>query len=108
MKRFFQFLTDYWQIPLLVVGGVLAFLFLRDRRTSGKALGKVTRELAAVAAKRETREIELQMGAEQARQHVRDKYTALRGKLDAEAELKAKELEDDPVALTAFLERASR
>ncbi len=101
-----RFVVDYWYIPLLALGAVLGWVFVK-RFTSGPSLPPIKQildEVSAIGAQREAREIELQMGAEQAKQHVRDKYNEKLKRLDAEAKLKVKELEDDPAALAKYLD----
>lgn len=98
-----RWLADYWYIPVLVVGAIILAVVFRQKA----AVQKITKELKAIDAKREARAIQLQLGAEQAKQHVTEKYAAKREALDAKAEAKAKELEDDPVALAKFLARVT-
>jgi Sec-independent protein translocase protein TatA len=100
-------LADYWWIPLLVVGAILVVVFF-PKKKGMSALQKIANELGAIDAKREAREVKLQLGAEQAKQHVTEKYAERRKQLDDQAEAKAKELEDDPVALAQYLERLTR
>lgn len=100
-----RFVADFWYIPVLAIGAVLAFVLFPQRK---KVMAVLNKELASIDAKRETRAIQLQLGAEQAKQHVTDKYKAKRETLDAEAEAKAQELEHDPVKLSMFLERITR
>lgn len=105
--KILRWIADYWYVPLLLVGVVLGLLFFWKR---GKVppLEGLTKELKAIEAKREARDIQLQLGAEQAKQHVAEKYAEKRKTLDDEAEAKAKELEHDPVALALYLERLTR
>jgi len=69
---------------------------------------QVTNELAAIGAKREARDLKIQLGHEQAKQHVLDKYQDKRKNLDAKEEARMKELEDDPEKLALALERLTR
>ena len=102
-----RWLADYWYVPLLAAGAVVGWVLLGRFRskTDPPPLQDVLAEVAAIKAKRETREVELRLGAERARQHVREKYRAKLGRLDAEAALKVKELENDSAALAAYLDR---
>jgi hypothetical protein len=105
-----RWLGDYWYIPLILIGGVLATIVFFGRKkfdgaTFTKRLGI---ELGAIEAKREARDVRLQLGAEQAKQHVLDKYAEKRKSLDEKTEARVKELEDDPEALAKALERLTR
>ena len=102
-----RWLADYWYIPVLVVGALVGAVVLSRKGRHWSALRKIATELNAIGAKREVREVQLQLGAEQAKQHVKEKYAAKREALDAKAEAKAKELEHDPLALAKYLVRAT-
>lgn len=102
--RILKFLEDYWYIPLLVLGVVVgAIAFRRFDLSIFKA--RLSSELEAIETKREVREIQLQLGTEQAKQHTREKYAAKWKTLDANARAQALELEHDPVKLSLFLGR---
>ena len=103
--KFVRWIGDYWVIPLVVVAAIVGMVVLSKKKRHWSAVQKITQELKGIEAKRETREIQLQLGAEQAKQHVAEKYAARRETLDAKHEARAKELEDDPVALSRYLAR---
>lgn len=109
MLRAWYFIRDYWYIPVLAVG-VFGTWIVWNKWTSKSTLPpvqKILDEVSAIGAKRETREVQLTHGAEAAKKHVNEKYAETRRRLDAEASAKVQELEDDPVALAAYLDRVS-
>jgi delta 1-pyrroline-5-carboxylate dehydrogenase len=104
-----RWIADYWYIPLFIVGAIVGVILLTRKGKSGAGLiQKVQTELSAIAAQREARDLKLQLGAEQAKQHVLDKYAEKRKQLDEKAEARVKELEDDPEQLAKVLERLTR
>lgn len=109
MKRALRWVVDYWYIPLFAVVVIAAWvLWARwNARPSLPPVQKILGEVKAIGAAREAREIQIKGGAEEAKRHVREKYAERRLRLDAEAEAKAKELENDPVALARYLDRVS-
>jgi len=108
--RVLRWLGDFWYIPLIIIGGLTAvvFLFWTGRFDLKKFMKRLGIELGAIEAKREARDVRLQLGAEHAKQHVLDKYAEKRKSLDAKTEARVKELEDDPEALAKALERLTR
>lgn len=106
MLKFLRYIGDYWYIPVLFIGAVVVAYFFRKKGFSSATF--VANELSVIDAKREVRDIKLQLGAEQAKQHVREKYREKLQRLDAKTLEKVKELEDDPVQLAITLERLSR
>lgn len=108
--RALRWVADYWYIPVIVLLGVVAVvaLFWTGKFDLKKFLDRLGIELASIEAKREARDIKLQLGAEQAKQHVLDKYAEKRKALDEKAEARVKELEDDPEQLAKTLERLTR
>lgn len=110
--RVLRFIADYWYVPLIALAAIIGAVFLNRTRPgwkkSGKSFQTLETELAAIKAKREVRELKLQLGAEQAKQHVLDKYAAQRESLDREAEDRITKLENDPEQLAKVLERLTR
>lgn len=106
MKRALHFLADYWYIPALIAGVVLVWILTAGKRAP--PIGTITRELDAINAKRDARNMQAELGAAAATAKVKAKYAEKWKTLDAEAKAKVEELEDDPVALAVFLERVSR
>jgi len=102
--RVLRWLADYWYIPVLAIVAVLGVLWFRTK----DPMKWIERELRAIDSARETRAIQIELGAEQATQHVKDKYKAKRETLDAKDEAKVAKLENDPVALAKFLEKVTR
>lgn len=110
MLAVLRFLKDYWYVPFLAIGAIIGAIFLirakpATREVWAKVLGN---ELRAIKAKREVRDLRIQLGAEQAKQHVRDKYAEQRKQLSTEAEARVKSLEDNPEELAKVLERLTR
>lgn len=103
MNAVITWLKDYWYVPLLAIGAILTLFFLPHRGT--RNFQKTMTELGAIRSRRETRAVALKDGNEAAKKHVREKYAAKMETLDAQAETKVKELEDDPVALGEYLDR---
>lgn len=107
--KYLLWLKTYWYIPLLLIVAVFGYVWLRGRRVPAYTpMDRIKKELEAIQAAKEAREMRIQLGTEQALQHVKDKYQAKREALDAKQEAKAKTLEQDPVALAKYLERLTR
>lgn len=105
-----RWLADYWYIPLLMVGALLALVFVLPTggRRAGNLVKRVQKELDAIEAGRRAREVTAQEGTEAATKRIEERYQAQLAALEAEKRAKAKELEHDPVALAKFLERLTR
>jgi len=103
-----RFIVDYWYVPFFIVGAVFLMIVLSRKGRRWSAIQKIQKELSAIEAKREARDLKLQLGEEQARQHVLDKYAEQRKNLDAKSEARMKELEKDPERLAKVLERLTR
>ncbi len=101
-----QAVKDYWYVPALAFGVLLGWIFWSKWTNTPTVppVEKILKEVAAIGAARETREIAQREGNEEAKKHVADKYAEKRKRLDAEGKLKEKELEDDPVALAKYLD----
>ena len=102
-------LLAHWYIPLAIVAAIVGALLWRKR--PGVPLPvivaeKVRQELRIIDATTEVKKIKAELGAEQARQHVEDKYREAKSKLDFRQAEQAEMLADDPVALAKFLIRA--
>ena len=106
--RFLRFIVDYWYVPFFIVGAIFLMVMLSRKGRPWSAIQKIEKELSAIEAKREARDLRMQLGAEQARQHVLDKYAEQRKNLDAKSEARVKELEDNPEQLAKALERLTR
>jgi hypothetical protein len=102
--KLLRWLGDYWYIPLIAIGAIFGIIWLRGRAPKG-VVDKVQAELGAIAAKREARDLQIQLGHEQAKKHVLEKYAEKRKALDAKQDERIKELEDDPAKLALALER---
>lgn len=105
-----RWIIDYWYVPFLAIGAIVGAIFLiRAKKETREVWAKVLgNELKAIKAKREVRDLRIQLGAEQAKQHVRDKYAERRKQLSREAEARVKSLEDNPEELAKVLERLTR
>ena len=105
--KFIQFIKDYWYLPLFAAGVVAAWA-LWTYWSGGPVLpplDKIYKEVSAIKAQRLTRETVIIQGTVEAKHQLRGKYAETIRRLDAEQNLKVKELEDDPVALAKFLDR---
>jgi len=98
-------LGRHWYIPVVVVLGVAVWILSRGR-TSPTAPVEV--ELEAIEAGAEVRRVNAKLGAEQARQHVQDKYREQLAALDEKQRARAEELSNDPAKLAKFLVRAGK
>ena len=107
-RKALHFLVDYWFIPVLFVLAIVAYLTFKRWRPGEDPFTRIKEELGIIEAGTAARNMAVQVGTEQAIQHVKDKYQAKLTALDAEQQIQVKELEDDPVALARYLERLSR
>jgi hypothetical protein len=111
MRKLLTWFCDYWWIPALILVGVgISFL---GRRAAVAVFGqsfpeKFDLELDAIAARRETREIEHRENHDQALRHVKAKYARQLAKLDGEEKRRARELEADPKKLAELMVRLGR
>lgn len=107
-----RWIADYWWIPLLALGAVLSAIFLMHAKPNWRKTGlpfqPLQEELAAIRAKREARDLQIQLGADEARRLILAKYEEKRKDLDERAQARVKNLEDDPEKLAEVLERLTR
>lgn len=109
ISKVLHFVGDYWYIPAILIATVVGWLLFRWHKPDAQgALQEVQDELDIIRAGAEVRELQIKVGTEQTLQHVKDKYQAKTIALDATQQLKAKELENDPIALAKYLERITR
>ncbi len=106
MKRALHFLVDHWYIPLFVGGVLLLWILTAGRKMP--PVSTVKRELEAIRAGAEAREMQLIMGKEAAVKRLQKERADAIAALNAKQAQRAKELENDPVALSKFLIRAGR
>lgn len=106
--RIVRFILDFWYVPFFVVGSIFFMLVLSRKSRPWSATERIGTELAAIRAQREARDLKIQLGAEQAKQHVLDKYAEKRKSLDAATAARVQELEDNPEKLAKTLERLTR
>lgn len=103
MRKLWQFLKDYYYIPLFVLAVILGAVLFRKR---GTPMAQTRAELEAIEAGRRAREMEARLGTERAKAKLLDEYHEQVEALDAKQAAKAKELEANPQALAKFLVRA--
>jgi hypothetical protein len=108
MRKAISWTLDHWYIPVLILAAVVGFFAFRRWRPGEDPFKRVKEELGIIQAGTDARNMAIQLGAEQAKAHVKDKYQAKLAALDAQQQTQVKELEDDPVALARYLERLSR
>lgn len=106
MKRALHWIVDHWYIPLFV-GGVLLLWILTGGKKAPPA-STIKRELDAIRAGAEAREMQLIMGKEAAAKRLQKEHADAVTALNAKQAQRAKELENDPVALSRFLIRVGR
>ena len=109
VRKAMYWLLDHWYIPALFIGAIVAFfIFKKKYGLIDDPLMRIAEELNIIDAGSEAREMQIQLGTEQAIQHVKDKYQAKAVALDAQQQATVKDLENDPVALARYLERLTR
>lgn len=108
VRKAAHWLLDHWWVPVLFLGALVGLLAFRKWRPGKDPFQGVKDELVTIQAGAAARNMAIQLGTEQAKAHVKDKYQAKLAALEAEQRAKAAELEDDPVALARYLERLSR
>lgn len=105
-----RWLLNYWYVPLLFVIAVIGAIVLRRKPgvpVTTAIAERVSGEMRVIDAGAEVRRIQAEMGAEQARQYVLNKYEIVKLKLSAEQKEQATKLESDPIALAKFLVRVT-
>ena len=103
---FWKLLKRYWYLPVIAIGAVGAFLFFGQR--GRKAIyARLQSELDAITSGAEADRVEAELGADEARKHVEDKYAAELAAFDAEKRAEAEKLRHDPEALARFIVRGS-
>ena len=107
-RKVLHLLIDYWYIPALLLGSLVAFWVFRKYRPDKDPLRVVKDELEVIQAGAEARNMAIQLGTKQATEHVKDKYQAKLAALEAQQQVVVKGMEDDPIALARYLERLSR
>lgn len=108
LKRVGHWLLDYWYIPAIVVGAILFWVISRNPWRNRNPIKRVLQELQVIKSGARARELEAELGAEQAKTQIMDEYRAKKGALDAEDERKVQELQENPQELARYLERISR
>lgn len=109
MRKILSWVARYWYVPLAVLAAIAAAIWTAGRRRQSpvQAISRqVKAELRVVGAEAEVKRIQAELGAEQARQHVKDRYQAELFALDAKQAAEAAALEADPAALARFLVRS--
>lgn len=108
-RRAMWWVVDHWYLPVAIILAILGwFVFRWSKPDSKGAAEAIQQEMDIIRSGSEAREMQIQLGTDQALAHVRDKYQAKTVALDATQQAKVKELEDDPVALAKYLERITR
>lgn len=104
-----RWLLDYWYVPLLAVGAILAFLWFRPRgKEAAGVVQKIQKELLAIRAGRDARAALIEQDQETVTKALQKKYEAQLEALDAQKKAEVAQLEQDPVALAKYLERLTR
>ena len=111
LKKAWVWCQCYWFVPLAIAGvALLAILAIVTRRKDGPQVGTIIesagKELEVIEAGAEVRRTKAELGHEQAKQLVEQKYAVQKAQLDADQAKEAKALEDDPIALAKYLVRA--
>jgi len=104
MKKVWNFLRDYWYIPLAILAFILLWILFRGKRPTPIKQTKV--ELEAIRAGALAREMTERLGAEATKKHIEVVYQKNIAQLNEAQAKQAKGLADDPVALSKFLVRA--
>jgi hypothetical protein len=103
-----RWLKKYWYVPLFVLAVFLGFMLSRKSRARGTPLVQTLRELDAIKAGAEVEKVKAQLGAEQAKAHVEDKYREEIDALDEKQKERLEKMEEDPMAMARFLVRAGK
>lgn len=108
MKKALFWIKDHWYLPLFAAGLFLGWWLTRKGSTKGPPLAEIQKELKAIDAGREAREMKARLGATQAAEEVRRQHAEAIQRLDTDQAKKAEQLREDPVALSKFLVKAGR
>lgn len=100
-----RWLCDRWYIPLLVIGALAAWIFVRRARDQGQFFSTIKTELEAIDAQARVRELVTQAGSEHARAYVENRYKETLQRLDETQAIEAEVLTHDPAKLAAYLVR---
>lgn len=103
IKIIWKHLKTYWYLPLAFL---LFFLFWIFFHKTQNPIKQVKIELEAIKAKEEVKILELEKGRDQAVAKALQQYEVVKEELTSKQKKEAKELENDPVKLSAFLIRA--
>lgn len=103
MKKFGQFIKRHWYVPFFILAMILGWVLFRKKSNPVK---RTRIELQAIEAGRQAQELQERLGNEAAKKHLDLQYREERAALDEKQAAKAKELANDPVALSKFLVRA--
>jgi len=104
---FWKAVRRYWYIPLLFVGGIVAWVLIGWRKPGARPWASTERELNAIAAGAEADRVRVELGTEEALRHVNEKWAARRAQLKADQVARAEKLENDPEALARFIVRGT-
>jgi hypothetical protein len=105
MIQFWKAIKRYWYIPILAIGGFLAWIFFCRWRPGTKItpLATTFAELEAIRAGVEADKVRIELGQEEAIKHVKEKYAERFQKLTKEQKERAQKLEADPEALARYI-----
>jgi hypothetical protein len=103
--RTLLYLFDHWYIPVAVGIAILLWIITRGRALPPTSVFKT--ELEAIKAAAKARDYEAMLGTQDAIEAVKKDHLQEILKLNEAQAQKAKELNNDPVALSRFLVRAA-
>lgn len=104
MKKALNLFRDYWYIPFFILFMILGWIVFRRRDVT--PLEHTKRELKAIQASREIKELIIHDGISKARLKIIAKYMSEKEQFSKDQQIKAERLKHDPVALSKFLVRA--
>ena len=108
MPKPIHWLLDYWYVPLIFIAAVAAYFTFRKWRGGKNPLVLLAEELKIIQSGADARNLQIQVGTEQAVKQIKEKYQAKFQALGATQKAQVLELENDPIALARLLERVSR
>lgn len=106
LQAFWTWLKANWKIPLILLGLIIGWLLFRRYRERGTPLKQTKVEIQAIEAAGLAQAKEAELGAAQAKAWVEANYQAQLNALNDAQKEQARELQDNPSKLAAFLVRA--
>lgn len=109
VMAFWKALRRFWYIPILAVGGIIAWILFCRWRPGSKLtpLSTTVAELEAIKAGAEADKVRVELGTVEAVKHINEKYAGRIAKLNEKQKVRAEKLLNDPEALARFIVRGT-